>query len=145
MMEELLKPIIFSDGLSNISWLMVFYFVMLDIAFVMNITSSRVDKHLQNISDIRIKELLDILHQVISKVIFLGYFIASLVLLIPGTILLYNHKYGFLVLLSMILSGLTFIFDLVADIIRINWNKRITSILLGLSIILFITGNFTGY
>ncbi len=145
MMEELLKPIIFSAGLSNTSWLMVFFFIMIDIAFVINITSSGINKHLENIHEIRIKELLSITYKVISKLLFIGFFISALLLLIPGTILLYNHKYNFLVLLSIILAVLTFVLDLIADIMVTDWNKRITSILLGLSIILFITGNFTGY
>jgi hypothetical protein len=145
MIEEVQKAIMFSSCLSSVSWLMVCRFMLLATAFVVNLSSSRIERHIHGVPDIRIKELFDLSYRVISGIIFLGFFIASLLLLIPGTILLYNHEYSLLILSSIILGILAFIFNLVTGFIEIEGGRSIVSFLLAISIILYLIGNYTGY
>ena len=141
MNDTLFRAIMLASELNSVAGLMVFYFVMIIITFMVNISIIAIKRNISYINSDRTKELINLTYFFIRKFVFAGLLIASVLLLLPGVVLLFKNRFNLMVMASLFISILTFIFSLISDAIDYEEANRIISVLLMVSTLLFLIGS----
>lgn len=138
---NLLKAITFSAELKAITGLMIFYFIMVGVALLVNLSIKGIEKHISMIDCERKREFVSIIYHFLRRLIFIGMFIPALIMLCPGTVLLFKNKFSLLILVSLFITIFSFILRAVLDAISFEEGRKVVSILLIISALFFIVGN----
>lgn len=140
MNGEIYKAILHSGELSNISGLIILYFIVLMLNFVLMCCSKGLKKAISSIKKIKKRELLNIIFLTIKTASFIILLIICILLLLPGTVSIAKNKLNIIIIISAIINIMAFIFSLVFDT-EIKKNNNIVSFLLFISIILVCIAN----